>query len=670
MTRRLLLAVLLAPALARAQGGTLSGPTGLLTVPTAGVVDEGVVRVGASAHDALPPRGGDPTYRDGVQNYLFTIGFLPGLELGGRLAQSGDFDEGPNDLSFNAKYAYRFDNGFAVALGGQDIGGEARNFRSRYLVATLPWRTLAFTAGYDWGPDVLDGPIGGIEWRPWPVLGLYAEYDAEEVNPGLKLESPPLWAGMRLGANAGYRGATDEVEGGIELTIPLGRSTGPSPGALRAPASPRERGEAKETVPLPIQTEPLVERPLAPSPPLFADGLSLRAALEALGFESVRTGTRGDAVLVVELENRRYNHSAADGLGLALGTIAMRAPSQVERVELTLRAYGVPQVEVAVSPRAYREFLRSGVAPPGLLEARYTDGPADSVGWHNNAAILNAAELVLEPVLRTFAATEFGVFDAGLGARARLTVPLDNGVVAHLGAQVPLARTDDFRDGENFDGFGPEAGLDLLMVQHVQKFTPGWTSMLSLGLAQVFQVDLRVAGMEHVWTSPEGGHRLNAKAMLMDAAVTHRVLLAGYTWFDPARRFSAGVTGGRFYANDTGVRFELNRYFDDTIAGVFLKVESDDNMAGGFQISLPLTPRRDAPPTGVQVKGARRWGHSLQTTLNRADRTNALKPLLLYEPVLDFDLRRDFLDSNRLGPAWLRDQLPCMREAYGLWGAD
>jgi len=152
--------------------------------------------------------------------------------------------------------------------------------------------------------------------------------------------------------------------------------------------------------------------------------------------------------------------------------------------------------------------------------------------------------------------------------------------------------------------------------------------------------------------------------------VTHRVLLAGYTWFDPARRFSAGVTGGRFYANDTGVRFELNRYFDDTIAGVFLKVESDDNMAGGFQISLPLTPRRDAPPTGVQVKGARRWGHSLQTTLNRADRTNALKPLLLYEPVLDFDLRRDFLDSNRLGPAWLRDQLPCMREAYGLWGAD
>jgi hypothetical protein len=118
-----LCALLLLPTLARAQGGALSGPTGLLTVPTAQVTVEGEARTGMTRHDSAPPRRG-------MDNYLFTVGFLPGLELGGRLA---DFGQGQtNDLSFHAKYSYRFGNDLALAVGGQDIGGEASNFRSRY----------------------------------------------------------------------------------------------------------------------------------------------------------------------------------------------------------------------------------------------------------------------------------------------------------------------------------------------------------------------------------------------------------------------------------------------------------------------------------------------------------------------------------------------------------
>jgi hypothetical protein len=268
-------------------------------------------------------------------------------------------------------------------------------------------------------------------------------------------------------------------------------------------------------------------------------------------------------------------------------------------------------------------------------------------------------------------ATEYGMLDAGLGARGRLTAPLGNGLIVHLGAQVPLLLTDDFRDGGNFEDTGPEAGIDLLLGQYAHTLAPGWTSLWSAGLMQVYQVDLRVLGVEQVWASPLGRHRLNAKAMsLTTSEISHTVALAGYTWFDESRRYSVGLTGGRFYADDTGGRIDVSRHFGDTIAGLFLKVESEDNMAGGFQMSIPLTPRRDAMPQGVQVKGARRWGHGLQTTLNLADDTNALKPLLLYEPVTDLDLRRDFLDSNRLGPAWLQSQLPRMREAYLLWGAD
>lgn len=115
-------------------------------------------------------------------------------------------------------------------------------------------------------------------------------------------------------------------------------------------------------------------------------------------------------------------------------------------------------------------------------------------------------------------------------------------------------------------------------------------------------------------------------------------------------------------------RFSLGADPTSAIAGVFLKYEDRENMAGGFSLSVPLTPRRDAMPRGIQVKGPRRWGHSLQTTLNRADQTNSLRPLLLFEPLADLDLRRDFYDSGRLGPEYLRAQLPRMREAYVLWG--
>jgi hypothetical protein len=627
-------------------------------VPTAEVLDEGSVRLGLNAHDALPGE-------DGVVNHLFSIGFAPGLELGGRIAQPRSFGAG-SDLSFNAKLSIpTFDGGPSLAIGGQDLGGEAQNYRSRYAVATWPWRTLRFTAGYDWGPDVLDGTLGGIEWRPWPFLGAYAEYDTQELNPGLKLQSPPLWAGLRIGANAGWRAATDEVEGGIELSIPLGRR----PGVIPAGVIPSEARDLLDEIP--PRFAPRDDTGLARDDTGLArdDTGALRAALEQLGFEAVRTGSKPGNVLAVSLENRRYNHSSADAIGLALGTVAARAPAQVERIELTLSAYGVPQVTVATGAKAYRDFLRDGAAPENLLEVRYSDG-ARGVSWHNRAARLAAPELVIEPVLRTFVATEFGVLDAGLGARARLTAPLGGGAVAHLGVQAPLALSDDFHDGRNFAPFAPEGGLDLLLIQYAHKLSPEWTWLWSVGRTQVVRADLGVLGLDQAWTSPAGRHRLGARLMTLDSGTArHNVALGGYTWFDAARRYSAGVTGGRFYAGDSGFRLDLNRYFGDTIAGLFLKVESEDNMAGGFQLSVPLTPRRDAAPRGLQVKGPRRWGHSLQSTLNLADRSNSLKPLLLYEPAMDFDLARDFLDSGRLGPGYLREQLPRMREAYQLWGS-
>ena len=123
----------------------------------------------------------------------------------------------------------------------------------------------------------------------------------------------------------------------------------------------------------------------------------------------------------------------------------------------------------------------------------------------------------------------------------------------------------------------------------------------------------------------------------------------------------------QFKAKDAGV-FTCSDGLGDTIVGLFFKAASRDDQAGGIQVTLPLTPRRDALPRAVQLKGSRRWGHGISSTLNAFDNRNPLRPLLLYEPMLDLDLRRDFYDSGRLGQAYLQDELPRMHEAYELWG--
>ena len=667
-TRRIFFALILgAPAAASADGPTPSGTTGLLATPTAEIQLTGTLRTGWARQD-FGSTGAEP-----LQNYFLTVGFLPGLEVGGRIVEDNfgypEFS-GRRDLSFNAKVRLDLPAGIGIAVGGEDIGGEQQFFRTRYAVATLPWHSLRFSAGYGLGPYLLDGAFGGIEWRPWEFIGIFGEHDTEDFNGGVKLASPALIYGLRIGATAAYRGVNEDVEYGANLEIPLGRSErpyAPSPGAQGAPASPTSTQSA-ETPPSPAPAA----RPLPPGGGR-GENEALRAALTRHGFESLRIGRRG-TTQVVALENRVYNHSSADAIGLALAAIATYADPAVEHIELTLFAYGLPQVSVTAPAALYRAFLADPAAHDAelrqALAVRPVSGIEEGVAWDSERySSLNGMELVIEPLLRSFIATEFGLVDYSLGARMRLTLPMSGGFLMHLGGQVPLVESDDYGPGDNFESTGVEAGLDLLLAQYAHKLSPQWTWLWSAGRSQIFQTDLNTLGLEQLWLSEQGTHQLRGKMMALHSATkTRTVALAGYTWFDPARDYSVGLTGGRFYSEDSGFRLDVSRYFGDTIVTLFFKAASMDDQAGGLQLSLPLTPRRDMTPRGLQVKGSRRWSHQQSTTLNTADGANTLKPLFLFEPMLDLDLRRDFHDSGRLGEGYIRDEVPRMHEAYRAWG--
>lgn len=642
----------------------LDGSSGLLNVPQAEVLDEGLA---SFQYSRIHP---DLARRLQTENWYAGVGLAPGLELGGRAIATA-LRAGRRDLSLDARYRLPFElGGVRFAIGAQDLGGAERLLPREYAVATWSTPTLALSAGYGDGRNVLGGAFGGIAWRPSPFVTAIVEHDAEDLNAGLKL-SAPLWARWRLGISGAWRGALEAEEYAVHLSLPLAGDR-PAP-ARRVGAPPGDPVHPTAQAAPPARDERAVAPPPEPGDPPDAtsdatSAAALRARLEQLGFEAVRIGQRAPATRVVRLENRRYNHSVADGLGLALGTIERLAGPGIDTIELYLFAYGVPQLRV---------MRARGAGQPLRTDLVDEIAGAGAVTWHGEESRAAALELVVEPLLRWAVATEHGLLDYGLGARARLTAPLATGLLANVGVQAPLARSDDFAPGKPFEDLAPRGGVDLALLQYFHTPAAGWSLLWSAGRTRVFRIDTQTLALDQAWSPGDGAHRFRGKLMALRSDVARReVALVGYNWLDPYRAYGIGITAGRFYLGDGGLRLDIERYFGDAIVGLFYKFASADDQAAGVALSLPLTPRRDQRPRWLQLKGPRRWAHGLGTTLNgppnatSPDGTNPIRPLLLYEPLLDLDLERDLHDAGRLAGAYLDAHVPRMKQAYERWGGD
>ncbi len=144
--------------------------TGLLEIPTARVLDDGVIRVGVA--QALPFRW-----------YGGGMGIFPGLELTGRLTQITNLPSGlgPDygsykDKAFDIKYQVIPESKWlpAVALGYHDLFG-TQHFEAQYIVLSRQIFPFDFTLGY--GTKRLDGLFAGIEVALHPRLHFMAEYN-------------------------------------------------------------------------------------------------------------------------------------------------------------------------------------------------------------------------------------------------------------------------------------------------------------------------------------------------------------------------------------------------------------------------------------------------------------------------------------------------------------
>ncbi|WP_394699168.1 YjbH domain-containing protein [uncultured Vibrio sp.] len=674
--------LLLAPCTTLASPDNLSSYqsfTGLGFTPNAQVIDTGDFHVSFS--QGTPYLG---TIAQ-LDNWYFGAGILPGVEAGGRIVtQTYDcnlyFDSdcgGIRDLSasFKAQVPYVYDwTGIQLAVGAQDVGGAASNFRAAYIVADKTFEDygLRVSSGFgksDLSLGIMDGPFGGVEWQPLPFAQLVGEYDASELNVTAKVFTPEgfLPYGIQTSAHVElYTGHenSDQTLWGINTDIPL----------VGYSSNSRKRLKQPELE----STEQRLTSQLAASK--STSRTSLQQALKNEGFINIQTGTHLNQ-LVIALENRRYNHNEVDGVGVALGLIATNlshdtltdivGSDYAPVINLLLLNNNIPVMRVSTTLDCYQDFLATGeLCKQTSFSSQHLNEYRKQTQWihqHINDG-MGRSQLIFSPVMNYNVATEYGVFDYSVGLSSNLYTPLWQGAAFDIRHVLPLDDSDDYQDG----GYWEEQSLDneINRVLVHQAFRLPIDIMTQFSAGYVYGGYL--GGMnETQWNSPEGHHGIgfqiseftykddvDSRGREIEDKATR---LANYTYSRPDWNWQLSLRGGEYWRGDQGYDITTTHWLGD--AKFFAKyLNSEDEEFLTLGVSLPLTLWRDMKPGYLQVRGIDQYELTVQTRVN--DSHNNINTGLGQSIKLQHSLEREYLNRSRLTPAYFNTYQQRMRNAY------
>jgi hypothetical protein len=179
------------------QAQSLSGTTGLATIPTARMQQDGTMSFGVSYFDKK-----DQQYFEGTKNFgtaYVNFTFLPFVEIVLRVNRP---------LFYHSTYTVdRFpmvrlrvlnETKFlpAVVVGLHDFASTSAwstvHFNATYLVMSKKMSDFDFHLGY--APIImkalyyqLDGVFGGVAYSPVKQVNLFAEYDTRYINAGFQV---------------------------------------------------------------------------------------------------------------------------------------------------------------------------------------------------------------------------------------------------------------------------------------------------------------------------------------------------------------------------------------------------------------------------------------------------------------------------------------------------
>jgi hypothetical protein len=197
----------------RREATTLSGLPGLITAPVAATIPAGMLDIGFSNARTPSAYSGLGTQ----QSYVIAVGFLPRVSLSLRGTVFGrDANRTADcncDLSESIQVQLLTEGDWrpSIAVGAQDPLSAARNFETRYVVASKSLLgRLRLTAGYGSGPTVLKGAFGGAEVNVASWATALGEYDGSKYAAALRLQPFPATALTSSGGKSSdYRQRSD-----------------------------------------------------------------------------------------------------------------------------------------------------------------------------------------------------------------------------------------------------------------------------------------------------------------------------------------------------------------------------------------------------------------------------------------------------------------------------
>lgn len=660
---------------------SFQGLPGIIDIPAATSVPSGSLDLGYNLKrdlNVFPGIRGAPGSRvDKQQNFNFAIGLLPRLTIGGRgtVVTNEAGEEATRDISANVQLLLLEEGAWwpAVALGWQDLGGGAQHFESKYVVLSKSlFGRVRGTVGFGLGPETLDGPFAGMELALNRYITLMGEYDTDDLNVGLRLFPLP----QKLEAYGIPRPTVDLVwqDGndfawGISLRSVLGEAKFQAQRAARAHKRYRRWSPPPDAA---VSLQAVSEQ--------------LQAELIEDGLENVRVtvvSLEQGTMVVVEYENRRYNRSELDGLGVVMGLTATRVPPAVTHIRIIIKEVNLPVLQLTTTVDDFLAFVNEQQSPGAFARALHVtyemQQPAGTIvaaTARRNPSWLKT-DVILRPGIETMILTEIGVADVRFSLLPDAFMQLTPGTVVNVRGNIPVTETEGFRRDLG------DPRVDRILLHQTLRLPLGkWLPSVA-GLTQ-FSI-----GRFNVQRTDVGRFTFNIQEVGI-ANETALTLLQGWLFFKsslarlgssfsdldrwmalgnvrlryPPLDLTLSLTGGLFLDGDRGISVALSRAFGNTGIGVFL-AHTDAGSLGGLAMEFPLTPAKELKPFWFRPRPPDVFAYSQSTTvfternLLRSDIGRGLGTGHAVETV--------YWDRARLHPAYIRQHLDTLKQAVRRW---
>ncbi|MDG1816871.1 MAG: YjbH domain-containing protein [Glaciecola sp.] len=674
----------------------VQGFGGLINVPTANTISYGELHwtfSNLTDNGAYTNATSNGLYQDG-NNLTLTASPFPGLEATVRNT-GGTFDAG-SDLSANVKYSPTFipKEWFSIAFGMQDLGGITDHLDSQFVVVSKDLGPLRFTAGtgsFKSNRARLAkryvGGFYGIQYQPFEWLQLQAEHDGVNNAIAAKFKTPKAWMnnqaqlyGSVMTGDHDVGDGNDSVfyQVGLRVNLFQGTNTGLDTHTYKAMKMSDDLGWflAGENIPGFEESfadgyQSKLQNGQQMQQPAFADQVSHLIALEQAllehGFEDVWVGHQASQ-LFVRLENSLYNRNNIDAIGVALGMVANHAPAELAALDFTLSRYGVPTFRAQASLSQLVKFYDGAIMEPKLTAATPQDRDSVLASWiGGEQQPYFTPRVKVYPIVPNFIGTEIGQVDFNLTLRTNVHMPIWQGAEVYAEYDLSVARSEDFDAGGSFWKYRSQTGLKSVFARQTMQLPFNVYVAGGVGIVkEQYNEEHNVAVLEAGWQSNNGRHRLGYHYAYLQtrlaSGIDRRIFTGSYRYYMPELDLNVFMEGGQFWAGDKGVTVGLSTNIGDSILRVFAS-ETDVSIKGiGF--TIPLGSRKDMAPSkyGFQARTAERFNYGLATSSYNG--TNQIFVNRAYRPAYMQQLNGRYFNFDRLGIAYINENLPRLRQAY------